>query len=234
MRSRLQTLGAVLALIGLMFVVGAGVAYSRVQDGYDSLQTFSAAQNVNLSYNDDGQLVDRGETAGADAIMTLLADDWGYPVVKGDLNPNDPLVNTATEYMFQMATIVYHTTSGAVTVTLTEPAETADGETLAAGDYEVAIDGRYWTEFDRTNPLDGAARELAWSGTVHGLVGELGVGTVTHSALQMGLGIAAILLGLGGTLILAGAGLIWTSRADDDDVTDEAVTPTTVREEQYV
>ncbi len=53
-------LGAVLALIGLGFVVGGGVAYTKVQQGYDSLQAFSDVQNVTLSYNDDGQLVDRG------------------------------------------------------------------------------------------------------------------------------------------------------------------------------
>ena len=56
-----------------------------------------------------GQLVDRGETAGADKIMGLLVNDWGYTVDKSELNPNDPLVNTASEYMYQMATISYHT-----------------------------------------------------------------------------------------------------------------------------
>ncbi len=218
MRARLQKLGIVLGVIGLMFLVGSGVAYVRVQDGYDSLQAFSATQDVTLSYNEDGQLVDRGETAGADAIMSVLTDDWGYPVVAADLDPADPLVNTASEYMFQMATITYHTINGTVAVTLDEAATSGDGETFDAGTYEVPIDGRYWTDFDRTNPLDALARELAWTGTVHGLVGELGVGTVTHSALQMGLGIAAILFGLGGTLILAGAGLVWAAR-DEDEIT---------------
>lgn len=67
-------------------------------------------------------------------------------------------------------------------MTLDEAVE-YESETFAAGTYEVPIEGRYWTEFDRLHPLDGPARELAWSPTVHGLVGELGVGTVTHSAL---------------------------------------------------
>ena len=39
------------------------------------------------------------------------------------------------------------------------------------------------------------------------------MGTVTHSALQMGLGIAAILGGIGLTIILAGLGLVWAGRA---------------------
>ena len=57
------------------------------------------------------------------------------------------------------------------------------------------------------------ARELAWSGTAHGLFGELGVGTVTHSALQLGLALAGLFAGIGATLMLAGAGTIWVSRA---------------------
>ena len=40
-----------------------------------------------LEYNEDGQLVDRGETEGARAIMSLLEDDWKYPVVESELDP---------------------------------------------------------------------------------------------------------------------------------------------------
>ena len=215
MRARLQTLGIVLAVIGLFFVAGAGVAYSQIQNGYESLQAFSEAQNVELSYNEDGQLVDRGEVEGAEAIMQLLTVDWGYPVDMAELDPADPLVNTDSEYMFQMATIGYHILHGTQTVTLTEAAE-YNGETFEPGTYEVAVDGRYWTDFDRMHPLEGPAREQAWSGTAHGLFGELGVGTVTHSALQLGLGVAALLAGLGATFLLAGAGMIWTARGRED------------------
>jgi hypothetical protein len=81
------------------------------------------------------------------------------------------------------------------------------------GTYELAVDGRYWTDFDREHPIEGPARELAWTGTVHGLFGELGVGTVTASTLQMGLALAGLFAGIGGTLILAGAGTIWVSNA---------------------
>ena len=55
------------------------------------------AQDIKLSYNEQGQLVDRGEFAQAQEILALFQKDWGYPVVAGDLNPNDPLVNTPTE-----------------------------------------------------------------------------------------------------------------------------------------
>ena len=37
MTKRLQTLGVVLAVIGLGFLAGAGVAFAKVQAGYDSL-----------------------------------------------------------------------------------------------------------------------------------------------------------------------------------------------------
>ena len=214
MAKRLSTLGTVLAIFGLVFLIGGGVAYLRVQDGYESLQALSGAQNVTLSYNEDGQLIDRGEVEGGEAIMTLLTDDWGYPVVEGDLDPDDPVVNTASEYMYQMATIAYHTLHGTQTVVLDEPAD-YNGETFAAGEYEVPVDGRYWTGFDRQHPLEGPARDQAWSGTAHALIAELGVGTVTHSTLQLGLGVAAMIAGLGGTLIVAGLGLIWASRAKD-------------------
>lgn len=216
MTQRLRMLGTVLALIGLGFLVGGGVAFFKVQQGYDSLQAFSEAENVTLSYNEDGQLIDRGTTEGAEAITALLEEDWGYAVVQSDLNPDDPLVNTATEYMFQMATIGYHTLNSTQTVVLEEDVE-YEGEVFEAGTYEFDVDGRYWTGFDREHPIEGPAREQAWSGTAHALFGTLGVGTVTHSALQLGLGLAALLAGLGATFIIAGLGLSWAVRGRDAD-----------------
>jgi hypothetical protein len=228
MRKRLSILGIVLAVVGLGFVAGGGYAYLRIQDGYDSLQAFSEAQNVTLSYSEDGQLLDRGQPEGAQAILSLLEDEWQYPVVDGDLDPGDPLVNTATEYMYQMATIVHHVIDGTVDVTLDETVE-YEGEVYEAGTYEVAVDGRYWTDFDRMHPLEGPARELAWTGTVHGLVGELGVGTVTHSTLQMGLGLAGLLAGLGLTFMLIGGGLVWAARGKRE--TDTVTVPDTIPQE---
>ncbi len=216
MKSRLRIVGMVLALVGMVFVIAGGVAFFKVQDGYESLQAFSEAQDVTLSYNDDGQLVDRGTVEGAQAIMKLLTEEWGYPVVAADLDPNDPLVNTASEYMYQMATVGYHVLHGTQTVTLAERAE-YNGLTYEAGAHEVPVDGRYWTQFDRMHPLDGRARGQAWSGTVHGLFAELGVGTVTHSALQLGLALAGLFAGVGIVSIIAGAGMIWVSRGRSDE-----------------
>ncbi|MGN6574063.1 MAG: hypothetical protein ACTHKG_00100 [Nocardioides sp.] len=212
MAKRLRTLGIVLAVLGLGFIVGGGVAYAKVQAGYDSLQAFSKAQNVELTYNEDGQLTDRGETAGADAIMSLLVDDWKYPVVESDFDPADPLVNTASEYMYQMATVSYHTLHGTQTVVLPEDV-TYNGKLYKAGTYDFDVNGRYWTGFDRENPIEGIARDQAWSGTAHGLVAELGVGTVTASALQMGTALSGLLAGLGLTFILIGGGLVWSTTA---------------------
>jgi hypothetical protein len=211
MKKRLGVIGTLLLIVGLGFVVAGGVAYAKVQDGYDSLQAFSEAQNVTLSYNDQGQLVDRGETAGAQEIMALLTEDWQYPVVQSDLDPNDPLVNTATEYMYQMATVAYHTLHGTQTVTLDEAVE-YNGETFPAGEYTFDVDGRYWTGFDRQHPIEGPAREQAWTGTAHGIIAELGVGTVTASTLQMGLALAGLFAGLGLVFMLTGGGLIWAGR----------------------
>ena len=213
MTSRLKGLGIVIALIGIVFVAGGAFAFLKVQEGTASLQAFSAAQGVELSYNEDGQLVDRGETAGADAIMALLTDDWGYPVATAEMDPNDPLVNTASEYMYQMATVAYHTLHGVQTIVLEEDVE-YNGEVFAAGTYEFPVDGRYWADFNREHPLEGPARAQAWTGVAHALIAELGVGTVTASTLQLGLGVAGLFAGLGFTLILAGAGLVWVSRAE--------------------
>lgn len=227
MAKRLRMLGIVMVVFGVVFA-GAGVyAFTQVQSGSDSLQAFSEAQNVVLSYNEDGQLVDRGTTEGAEAIMSLLKDDWGYPVNEADLDPNDPLVNTATEYMFQMATVGYHVLHGTQTVVLEEATE-YNGESFGPGSYDVVINtigsdervaaglGGYWTDFDRMHPIEGPARGLAWTGTAHGLFGELGVGTVTASTLQLASGISAMILGLGLTIMVLGAGMIWVATGKEE------------------
>ncbi len=210
MAKKIKLLGAFLALVGLAFVAGGIFAFVKVQAGAGSLQAFSEVQNVTLSYNEDGQLVDRGEVEPAERIMSILKDDWGYPVNMAELDPNDPLVNTGTEYMYQMATITHHVIDQTVTVTLAEDTD-YNGETLKAGDYEVPIDGRYWSEFDRTNPLDGAARGKAWSDTALALNGQLGVGAVTASTLQMGYGVAGLLGGLGLVFLATALALFWIS-----------------------
>jgi hypothetical protein len=225
MDKRLQRLGIGLVFIGIAFFAAGGYTYVKTQAGAHALQTFSAAQNVTLKYNDQGQLVDGGKTEGAAAIMSLLTNDWGYAVDTSELNPNDPLVNTASEYMYQMATISYHTLHAATTVTF--PTDVVvDGKVVqAAGTYDFQNNGKYWTGFDRTNPIEGAAREKVWTGTALALIGELGVGSVTASALQMGLGLAVLFALVGGTIVLTGLGLVWATRAATEKVTAPAFRP---------
>ena len=218
MISRLRGLGFVLALIGMVFVAAGAFAFIKTQEGYRSLNAFSAAQDVRLTYNDKGELANpAGDTKEAQAIMALLTKDWGYPVATSELDPKDPIVNTATEYMYQMATIAYHTLHSTVTVVLTEPVD-YNGKTYAAGSYDVPIDGRYFSQLDRSDPLEGPARTQAWSATPHALIAELGVGTATASALQLALALAGLLGGLGGTLILTGAGLVWATRPETEPI----------------
>ena len=217
MIGRLRILGIALGVIGLGFVVVGGYAFFKVQEGTSSLKAFSAAQAVELSYNEDGQLVDGGEVAGAQSIMALLTEDWGYPVVQSELDPNDPIVNTGSEYMYQMATVSYHTLHGAQTMILEEDYTAPDGTVYTAGTpYEIPVDGRYWAQFDRENPIDAAVREQAWTGVAHALIGELGVGASTAAALQLGLALAALFGMVGGTLILTSAGLVWATRAEKE------------------
>ena len=225
MRKRIRQLGIAMAILGLIFAIGGAYAFTQVQDGYNSLQAFSVAQNVTLSYNEGGELIDRGTTEGADAIMVLLVDEWGYPVKNGDLDPNDPLVNTASEYMYQMATIGYHILHGTQTVVLVEDAEYND-ELFAAGEYELFVrtvgdrgeSGGYWTDFDRQHPIEGPARAQAWNGTAHGLFGELGVGVTTASTLQLANGVSVLIVGLGLTIMLLGVGMFWAGSSKEDDL----------------
>ena len=217
MIKRLQLLGIGLVVMGLVFFAVGGYTLYKTQQGANALQAYSAAQNVTLTYNADGQLADaKGDTTEATAIMGLLTNDWGYAVDKAELNPNDPVVNTASEYMYQMATITYHTLHAATTVTIPEDV-VANGQVVTkAGTYDFQNDGKYWTGFDRTDPIQGAARGQIWTPTALALVGNLGVGSVTASALTMGLGIAALFALIGLTVVVTGLGLVWATRASTE------------------
>jgi hypothetical protein len=105
-------------------------------------------------------------------------------------------------------------------VVLAKDVTDPDGKVFKAGTYEFDVNGRYWTGFNRANPIEAAAREQAWTGTAHGLIAELGVGAVTHSTLQMGLGLAALLAGLGLVFMFTGGGLVWASGGKKNLVPD--------------
>ena len=146
---------------------------SRPRRARTALQAFSAAQNVKLTYNDQGQLVDHGTTEGAAAIMSLLTNDWGYKVDATELNPNDPLVNTASEYMYQMATITvphppcHHDRhlprrmSSSTARSSRPPAPTTSRTPASTGPASTG-----------PNPIEGAARDKIWTGTALALIGR--------------------------------------------------------------
>jgi hypothetical protein len=218
----------------------------KVQSAKNALQAFSSAQNVELSYNSEGVLTDRGTTEGAENIMHLLTGDWGYTVESG-LDPSDPVVNTRDEYMYQMAVIGYHVLHGVQNVTLGEEVQyngdgqegmaanaavytpetwpedpdeilaiIANGEdaVFAAGTYAVPVNGRYWTSFDRTHPLDGPARGQAWSGTAHALFGELGVGVNTAAIAELAQFFVWFVMAFGLGVVVMGGALVWATYGD--------------------
>jgi len=225
MYGRIRKLGLVLAAMGIVFAAGGAFVAFKTYEGSTSLAALSQAQAIKLSYNDQGQLTDRGETAGAEGIMSLLRDEWKYPVSTADFNPNDPIVNTASEYMYQMATVTYHTLHGTQTVVLPEDVTADDGTVYKAGTYEFPVDGRYWAQFNRANPIEAKAREQAWTGTAHAIIAELGVGTATATALQLGYGIAALFAGFGFFALVAGLGLVWAVRTQEEPATKVALQP---------
>lgn len=241
--NRVRLLGYALAAIGLVSLVVGGVALSKVQDGYHSLGAYANTQDVRLSYNEEGQLIDRGTTEGAANIMALLRDDWGFHVNERDLDADDPVVDTVSEFMYQMATVTYHTLHGTQTVVLAEdktydvngdgtvdPAvlfvldaetgqfvvdeTTAAAETFPAGTYAVPVAGRYYSQLDRSHPLEGPVRNQAWSGLTLALIGVLAGGAATGSTIQVALGVAVIFLIFGGVLIFTGFGLWWAARPE--------------------
>ena len=226
MNGRLQRLGIGLVFIGIAFFAAGGYTLIKTQQGAHALQTFSAAQNVKLSYNDQGQLLDRGETAGADKIMSLLVNDWGFAGRQGRAQPERP----ARQHRQRV-----HVPDGRHQ--LSHPARRHDRH-LPRGCHRrrqrssrrpapttSRTTARYWTGFDRTNPIEGAAREKIWTGTAHALVANLGVGSVTASALTMGLGIAALFALVGATVVLTGLGLVWATRAATEKVKAPAFKP---------
>ena len=124
-----------------------------------------------------------------------------------------------------MATISEHTLNAATTVTF--PTDVVvDGKVVqAAGTYDFQNTGKYYSGFDRTNLVEGAARDKVWTGTALALIGQLGVGSVTASALQMGLGLTALFALVGMTVVLTGLGLVWATRAATEKVKAPALRP---------
>ena len=164
MTGRLRKSEIVLAIFGLVFTAGGAFDHLGDQEGYRSLDAFSAAQDVRLTYNDRASSPTAARPK-AQAIKAMLANDWGYPVITGDLNPNDPVVNTACEYMYQMATVAYHTLDGTQTVVLPKTFTAHDGTVYNAGTVPGARRRPLWSAFDaptRSTPTSVHRPGPAW------------------------------------------------------------------------
>ena len=196
--------GLVLVVGGIIGMVLGGYLYFKASDGLTSLEAVYEVQNRTMSYDADGNFTDRGTKEGGDAILSLLENDWQFPLNRANLDPNDPLVNTPDELMVQYAIINYHTLHGTQTVVLTEDVE-YKGELFKAGEYKVPVDGKYFSDLDRSHPLEGPVRTQAWSPLAFGLLGQL-IGGVNSDLLA---GMAhfmswSIFVGLGFMFTVAG------------------------------
>jgi len=196
--------GLVLVFGGIIGIVLGFYLYGKANDGLESLDAVYATQGRYMTYDDDGNFTDRGTKAGGDAILSLLEDDWKYPLNRSNLDPDDTLVNTPDELMVQYAIINYHTLHGTQTVVLDEDVE-YDGVLYEAGTYEVDVDGRYFSDLDRRHPLEGAVRNQAWSPLAFGLLANLIGGVNADYSAGMAHFMAwSIFMGLGFMFFIAG------------------------------
>ncbi len=214
---RVRILGVALAAAGLA-LAGAGFAYGgrTASDGLASAQAMYEAQGVKLSYNEQGQLLDRGTPEGAQKIMTLLVNEWKYPVDQANFDPNDPLVNTRDELMYEYAVITYHVLNGEVTVKLTEKDVpiTYRGVTYdKPGEYKIAPQ-KYFAQLDRSNVIEKQLRD-AWSPLALGLTSALAGGHANQAVGEIAQGTSLAVGGIGLLFAFAGAGLVWTSFSRD-------------------
>lgn len=200
--------GLVLIIGGIIGISMGAYLYIAADAGLESLDAVYATQGRYMTYDDEGNFTDRGTAEAGAAILSLLEDDYQFALNRANLDPEDTLVNTPDELMVQYAIITYHTLHGTQTVVLDESVE-YQGVTYEAGTYEVEVDGRYYSDFDRRHPLEGPARTMAWSPLALSLNAQL-IGGV-NSDLQAGMAhfIAwSVFAGFGAMFVVTG-GLVF-------------------------
>ncbi len=203
--------GIVLAVAGLV-VAGAGFLYGypQARDGLESAQAMYEAQGVTLTYNEQGQLIDQGTPEGAQHIMDLLEKDFKYPVNHDSFDPEDPLVNTRDELMYEYATITYHVLHTSVPVTLTAsdvPITYRGVNYTQPGTYNITLE-HYYAHLDRTNPIERQLR-TAWSPLAMSLTSALAGAHANQAAGEIAKATTLGMAGIGLLFSLAGAGMIW-------------------------
>ena len=83
--------GLVLVVGGIIGMVLGGYLYLKAEAGLTSLQAVYEVQNRVMPYDADGNFTDRGTKEGGDAILSLLEDDWKFPLNRANLDPNEHL-----------------------------------------------------------------------------------------------------------------------------------------------
>ena len=203
--------GLVLVFGGLIGITLGFYLYGKANEGLKSLDAVYAAQGRTMTYDDEGNFTDRGTIEGGNAILSLIEVDWAFPLNRGNLDPEDTLMNTPDELMVQYGIISYHTLHGTQTVVLDEDVEYQD-VLYEAGTYEVDVDGWNFNDLDRKHPLDGPVRDQAWNPLAFGLLGNLigglnadyqaGMAHFMSWSIFMGLGfmfsVAGVFVTLGG------------------------------------
>ena len=217
--------GLVLIIGGIIGIGLGGFLYLTANAGLDSLQTVYETQGRFMTYDDDGNFTDRGTKEAGGAILSLIENDWDFPLNRANLDPNDTLVNTPDELMVQYAIINYHTLHGTQTVVLAEDVE-YKGETFLAGNYDVEVGGKYFSDLDRSHPLEGPVRTEAWNPLALSLTSTLlngmnsdymaGMAHFMSWSIFMGLG---FMFGTAGAFVFAG-GMQLTRR---QEVEEEAI-----------
>jgi hypothetical protein len=210
---RFRIVGIALVVAGLG-VAGGGLVYGlpQAEDGLDSAQAMYEAQGVTLTYNAEGKLIDRGTPEGAQAIMDLLVKEYKYPVKESDFDPDDPLVNTRSELMYEYATITYHVLHSSVPVRLTEadvPISYRGVDYTEPGTYNITLE-HYYAHLDRSNPIERQLRE-AWSPQAFALTSSLAGAHANQAAGELARMTTIGIGGIGLLFVLAGAGLVWAT-----------------------
>jgi len=93
---------AVLFIItGVGCIAAGGAVVFKAQEGLQSLQAVYRAQNIQMSYDEQGNFIDRGTVEDGNAILNLLAEDWQYPLNRKNLLRNHELYNPYSLYLYE-------------------------------------------------------------------------------------------------------------------------------------
>ena len=207
--NKISIAGFVLIIGGIIGIALGGYLYLTANAGLDSLETVYETQGRMMPYDDEGNFTDRGTVEGGDAILSLIENDWNFNLNRSNLDPADPLVNTPDELMVQYGIINYHTLHGTQTVVLDADVE-YQGVVYEAGAHEVPVDGRYFSDLDRSHPLEGPVRTQAWSPLAFGLTSTLLNGMNSDYMAGMAHFMSwSIFMGLGFMFAFAGVFITW-------------------------